>query len=353
MNNMAEKRDYYEVLGIDKNATLEEIKKAYKKLVIQYHPDKYSTKSIEEQKEAEEKFKEIAEAYDVLSNPEKKERYDTFGFNDATSQSFSDFDMDEFLEKQFGFFRNRKNAPQKGRSIRLKLSVSLKDLYYGVHKELKYKVLETCTHCNGNGHTETGHKDVCPVCKGLGKKQYAQNGWVTVETCGNCNGKGYIIHNPCPICHGEGLALTDKTIEFDIPKGAYGGLELGFNGFGHAPNGNIGEHGDLIILLLEKPDETFNREGNHLFIIKEVPIIDALLGNVVEVESIDNKTYRFPINVGTKEGEKFRIANKGMPIMGTNQYGDMYVVIKHKMPSQLNDKEKEMLENLSKMDNFI
>lgn len=346
---MADKRDYYEVLGVDKNATADEIKKAYRKLAKQYHPDCQVGKSEEEQKEAEEHFKEVAEAYGILSNPEKKANYDQFGFADNHA---SHVDVDDIINE---FFNRRSHSQQrvpKGGSIRIRLALSLKDFYYGVHKEIKYKRLEECSNCGGKGHTQDGRKDTCPNCHGMGKIQYNNNGWITIETCPNCNGKGYIIHNPCPICHGDGLAPVDKAVEFDIPKGASAGMELGLQGFGNAPYGNVGEFGDLLILLLEKEDDTFIREGDNLTMIKEVPILSALLGDTVEVSSIDDKIYRFPLKIGTKEGEKFRIAGKGMPVMGTNQYGDMYVLIKHKMPSSLTDDERKILEELKEKDNF-
>lgn len=349
---MAEKRDYYEVLGVEKNASPEDIKKTYRKLAIKYHPDKNQGN-----KEAETKFKEIAEAYEVLSNPDKRSEYDQFGHAGKRGMGFGDFDLNNFMRNMYGnsFFRQGRQV-NKGSSIRIKFPLTLEEMYNGVNKKIKFKKQVPCSHCNSKGHEAGGEIEKCPHCGGNGMilNSFMQGNtmYQQATTCPHCKGSGRIISNPCKVCGGNGLVEKEIELDIDIPKGVEQGMHLTLEGNGNAHPNNEGENGDLIVVIIEKPNNAFERDGSNLMTLKEVSILDAILGNTVTVNCIDGTQCTFKTHVGTKEGEQFRLRGKGMPILNTSNYGDMVVVIKHKMPKYLTDSDKELIGKLSESEAF-
>lgn len=349
---MAEKRDYYEVLGVEKNASPEDIKKTYRKLAIKYHPDKNQG-----DKEAEAKFKEIAEAYEVLSNPDKRSEYDQFGHAGKQGMGFGDFDLTNFMRNMYGnsFFRHGTQV-NKGSTIRIKFPLTLEEMYTGVNKKIKFKKQVTCSHCNGTGHEADGAITTCPQCGGNGMilNSFRQGNtmYQQAATCPNCKGTGHIIEKPCNVCGGDGVVEKESELDIDIPKGVEHGMHLTVEGKGNAPLHNNGVNGDLIVAVIEKPNNAFERDGSNLMTLKEVSILDAILGNTVTVNCIDGTQCTFKTHIGTKEGEQFRLRGKGMPILNTSNYGDMVVVIKHKMPKYLTDSDKELIGKLNESEAF-
>lgn len=351
-------KNYYDILGVSKTATQDEIKKAYRKIAIENHPDKNPGN-----KKAEEKFKEAAEAYSVLSDENKRKEYDnpiTGGNNFNSGFNFNDFNIDEILNS-FGFggmggFRvniNQSQGRQRGGNIRLKMRLSLKEMYDGVKKKIKYHRNNKCEDCDGKGTTSNSKEERCKHCGGTGKL-YSNNGFFQqITTCHHCGGSGKVITNPCSKCGGLGVKDSIQEIEVEIPKGAFQGMQLTVHGFGHAPAKMNGDFGNLLIDVFDKGEgEKFTREGNDLHCTIEVPVIDAILGCNVTVETINGKRLKAKIPSGTEDGYTMRFAKYGMPIYGRNQYGDMYCEVKIKMPKTLTDEEKTTLEGLKAKENF-
>ena len=360
---MAEKRDYYEVLGVNKTASNDEIKKAYRKLAVQYHPDKQHGKSEEEKKKAEEQFKEVAEANEVLSDPQKRAEYDQFGFSGRSGQGF-DVNMDDIMEQMMrmhGFgnpFHDRAQQYQrfrKGDDIRIPLTISLEDVFNGAHRTGKYKRKIKCPDCNGKGtHNEKDIKE-CPHCHGSGTyREVIRQGNMIFQSdipCPYCGATGRIIANPCPKCHGEGLISVDETVEIDVPKGVEENMAITFNGMGNFPQGE-GVPGDLIVIIRIKSNGVFDKQGATLYAMKEVSVVDCILGTNSTIKGIDGNVYKFKVRQGTMNGEQYRIAGKGLPIFNTDKRGDLIVIIKQNMPKNLTSKEIELLKKLKEMPHF-
>lgn len=349
-----DKKDYYEVLGVQKNANESEIKKQYKKLAIKYHPDKQQNKTNSEKIEAEEKFKEINEAYSILSDPDKRSKYDQFGFNmyQNTPGGMSPEDLNEILNRMqndFNPFRN--NQPQGPVPLRIIISLTLKEMYNGVIKKFKYKKYKICTHCNGKKFNESdgGKIDNCPDCNGTGFVSRVQGPMIFRTTCNNCGGSGKIITNGCKHCNSTGYEKIDSTVDVTLPKGIFKGAYISIQNMGNEMliNDTI-VIGELLIVVDEIKDENFVREGNDLHCQVEVPIIDCLLGESVNVTTIDNKNHKFKLSVGTKNEANYRLVGMGMPVINTEQYGNLYVHIKHIMPISIDEKGKELLNELKK-----
>lgn len=356
-------KDYYNILGIteeEKKLSNEEfakvLKKKYRSICLKYHPDKNPGN-----KEAEEKFKEAAEAYSVLSDEKKRKEYDnpvTGGNNFNSDFNFNDFNIDEILNS-FGFgsmggFRSSVKTVQKGGNIRLRMRLSLKEMYDGIKKKIKYHRNNKCTDCgDGKGTTKDSKTERCKHCGGTGRL-YTNNGFFQqITTCHYCGGSGSVTTNPCHSCGGNGIVDTVQEIEIDVPKGAFQGMQLIVHGYGHAPKNMNGQFGDLIIEILDKEnDEKYEREGNDLKMDIEVPVIDAILGCDVTVETINGKKLKAKVPSGTEDGYTMRFSKYGMPIYGRNDFGDLYGVIKIKMPKKINDEERKVLEGLKKNNNF-
>lgn len=363
------KRDYYEVLGVAKGASQDEIKKAYRKIAIKYHPDKNP-----DDKEAEEKFKEAAEAYDVLSNPEKKERYDRFGHAGVGGAGgfgggaggmnmediFSNFG-DIFGDDMFGsFFGGQQRGGggrgrgSRGANLRVKIKMSFLDVVNGANKKIKVKKYVSCNTCSGKGAKDSSSIQTCSGCNGTGQVRKVTNTFLgqmqTVTTCPNCNGEGTMITAKCTSCKGEGRVFGEETISIDLPPGSYEGLQLSMSG-----KGNVGERGgapgDLHILIEEEKHPELKRE--ELDVVYDLPISfpDLILGTQVEVPTIDGKA-KIKIPAGTQSGKVFRLKGKGFPAFQSYQKGDQLIEVQAFSPSNLTNEEKEMLEKLKKSPNF-
>lgn len=352
--------NYYNLLDLtdeDKKLPQEEfqkkLKKNYKKLAMQYHPDRFPDDNAEK-KEAEEKFKEISVAYNTLNDPAKRQEYDTFGANGSHGHGFniSPEELHRMMRNAmfngFGF-----NARPKGQSHRVNVSLTLKEIYNGTHKKIKYKRLERCSSCGGSGIGKNGHLEVCPKCGGAGQVMFQQGFATYIQPCPECNGTGKHIVNPCKKCNGQGVAIEEATAEFDIPAGVSTGMTLRLEGMGSAPIDPEGDFGDLIITITEQTDSKFERDGYNLICSVDVPLIDCLLGTSVEVKNIDDKKYKVNIKPGTRHQERYRLPNKGLPAVEDDSYhGHLIVVINQIVPQELNKDEKDLLNKLKKMEHF-
>ena len=370
---MAEKRDYYEVLGVDKNATVDEIKKAYRKKAIQYHPDKNPG-----DKEAEEKFKEAAEAYSVLSDPDKRAKYDQFGHAGLGGQAGPDFsggfgDLNDILRDLFGggfggfsgfggfggFGGGSGRSSQsqrvyRGRDIRVRVKMTLEEIARGAEKEISLERNVPCQDCGGKGTRNSSDIKVCPACKGSGQVKRVVNGifgqTVTYSTCQQCGGEGKIVTNPCRTCGGTGLVRKKETVKVNIPAGVENGMQLTIRGAGHAAKNN-GVNGDLLVLIEEVENPDFRREGNNLTYTKVISVMDAMLGATVEIPCIDG-TYKIKVEPGTQSGTVVRLKGKGLPAVNGYGTGDLYVRLMVWIPKKLGRSEKELFESMRNNDSF-
>ena len=365
-------KDLYKVLGVDKNATAEEIKKKYKKLAVQYHPDKQQGKSEAEKRAAEEKFKEINEAYSILSDKDKRQQYDTFGTVDGSMGGMSGADaMAEFMKHfqdmgGFGsmfedsFFGGGKaQRVAKGSDIQVNVNVTMEELYNNVEKEIKYKHKVKCNTCNGTGSAD-GTTSQCPYCNGTGFVTTTQrHGFAIMQqttVCPHCNGQGKMLKNVCNNCGGSGLVVKEEKYRFRIPFGATNGAYLIVEDKGNAaPNGgNNSINGDMRLVFVAKPHSQYRiNEQNPYDIdyIKELPIIDCITGTKIKFKHLDGKDYTINVKPGVTDGFIIKVRDKG--IMKSNgQRGFLNVVIHQKMPKTLNDNEKKLLNELKKSKNF-
>ena len=325
-----EKRDYYEVLGVSKSATEDEIKRAYKKLARKYHPDMNPG-----DKEAEEKFKEINEANEVLSDPTKKSRYDQFGFAGVDpnygagggAYGGAGFDFGDlgdifgsFFGGGFGGFgggQQRRNGPQRGESIRMSVSVSFTEAAFGCEKEVTLDRTELCDDCHGSGCANGTTPEVCPECHGTGtvqvRRQTPMGVFASTAACTKCGGTGKIIHQPCTTCRGNGRVHKRRTVKVSIPAGIDNGQTISLRGQGHAGK-NGGSAGDLLITVMVKPHELFRRDGTSVFCEAPITFTQAVLGAELEIPTIDGKV-KYTIPEGTQTGTVFRLKGKGIPVL--------------------------------------
>ena len=368
-----EKRDYYEVLGVSKTATDEEIKKAYRKLALKYHPD-YNPGD----KSAEEKFKEINEAHEVLSDPEKRKRYDQFGFagvdpNYAASQGggaggfggFGGVDLGDIFGDIFGGgfggfgggARANPNAPRKGQDIRVRITLSFDEAVHGCKKNITITRQQTCTECNGTGAAPGTSPEVCPDCNGRGytiQQQRTPFGVMqSQQPCTRCGGKGKLIKNPCKVCHGSGRVATKKTLEVSIPMGIDDDQSFALRGMGDA-GANGGPAGDVIVMVTVRPDELFQRDGYDVWVTIPITFSQAVLGDNITVPTIDGKV-EYTLPEGTQSGTTFRLRGKGIQYLNGRGRGDMYVKCDVEIPKKLNKTQREALkkfEGTLKDDNY-
>lgn len=366
---MANKRDYYEVLGVSKTATPEELKKAYRKKAIQYHPDKNPG-----DKEAEEKFKEAAEAYDVLSNPEKRKRYDQFGHNMGpqgfgggggggfySSGGMSMEDIFSHFGDIFGGFGGfgedvaeggsygtGRKAVRKGSDLRIKVKVSLKDVVNGVHKALKIPRWVECDACKGTGAKDGTAFHTCETCHGTGHVNRVQQTFLgamqTQVVCPQCNGEGKIITEKCSVCGGEGITRKTDLVEFQIPAGVSDGQTLSLSGKGNAAR-HGGVPGDLLIVIEEEKDPNLIRDDNDLIYNLMLDFPTAALGGSVEVPLVEGKA-RLTIPAGTQPGKVLRLRGKGIPHLNSTAKGDLLVNVMVYVPENLTDEERTAIESL-------
>lgn len=358
------KRDYYEILGVDKNASEDVLKKAYRKLAIKYHPDKNPG-----DKEAEAKFKEIAEAYDVLSDPQKRSRYDQFGHAGMGGNSGFNgggFSMDDIFSRfgdifggHFGGFggfdgSSRGKRVVKGGDLRIKVSLTLQEIAKGVNKSIKLKKQIKCSCCKGEKTQEPNNKKTCTYCNGSGYVVKISNsifGQIQVqEECPTCNGEGTVIEKPCNHCNGSGIERGEVTVNFDIPAGAVGGMTLRIKGKGNeAPAGGI--PGDLLVLINEIEDPVLIRNGNDIIYNLVIPIWHAIEGGHIEIPTIDGKA-KIKIDPGTQSGKILRLRNKGLKDINGYGTGDLLVTINVYIPSK-NDISSDLLGKMKSEEKFI
>jgi len=371
------KRDYYDILGVSKSSSPEEIKKAYRKLAIKYHPDKNPDDHT-----AEDKFKEAAEAYEILSNPEKKQRYDHYGHAGVGGAAgggggyggggmnmediFSQFG-DIFgggggggspFESFFGGGQQRGGASgrrvAKGSNLRIKVKLTLEEIAHGAEKKIKVNKQIVCKTCDGSGAKDKSSISTCKSCGGSGSVRRVTNTILgqmqTTSTCPTCNGSGTQITSKCNSCHGEGTVRGEETISINIPAGVSDGMQLSMSGKGNAaPNGGI--PGDLIILVEETPHEFLKREGNNVVYDLHLSIVDAALGFSAEVPTIDGKA-KIKIEPGTQSGKLLRLKGKGIPEVNSYHRGDQIIHVNIWTPKALSSEERAILEKLRDSANF-
>jgi len=354
---MAEqKRDYYEVLGVSRGASEDEIKKAYKKMARKYHPDLNPG-----DKTAEEKFKEVNEAYEVLSDADKKARYDQYGHagvdpNFGAGGFDGSFDFGDlgdifgsFFGGGFGGTRANPNAPQRGESLRTSVTISFEEAAFGCEKEISIERVEQCDTCRGTGCEKGTTAEVCPDCRGTGMVQQRRQtplGFMSTSApCGRCGGKGRIIHQPCKACHGSGQLRRRKTLKVTIPAGIDNGQTISLRGQGNAGR-NGGPAGDLLIVIAVRPHEIFRREGTSVLCEAPITFTQAVLGAELEIPTIDGKV-KYSIPEGTQSGTTFRLKGKGIPGLNGRARGDQYVTVYIETPRNLNREQKEALRKFS------
>lgn len=360
-----EKKDYYDILGITKNASKEEIKKAYRKLALKYHPDKNPDKS------AEEKFKEISEAYAVLYDDEKRRLYDEYG-HAGIDQRYSyedifrgadfgdifrgigfdfDFGFDDIFERFFGRREgfDRRSRRTRGSDLRYDIQISLEDAYYGIEKTISIPRTEACDNCGGTGAKPGTKPRSCPQCNGTGQikqsRRTAFGIFTQITTCNRCRGQGVIIESHCPVCKGNGVVQKTRDIEIKIPRGVDDGSQLRLAGEGETGNGGAG---DLYIVIHVNKHPKFNRRGLDLHTVKEIMFTQAAIGVKINIETLEKEFEKLNIPEGTQNGDIFKLRGKGMPGLHGRGKGDLFVEIKVKTPTKLTRKARMLIEELDK-----
>ncbi len=368
------KRDYYEVLGVSKNATPEEIKKAYRRKAKEFHPDAYTG---DDKKAAEEKFKEASEAYSVLSDETKKAQYDRFGhgfenagFGGAGASGFDfsgfsssgmgfDIDLDDILGSVFGgsfggFGAGRKKkGPTKGADLRYNMKLTFEEAVFGCTKEITITRNETCSDCHGTGGKKGTSEVTCPDCHGTGRIQVTQNtimgSFATVKTCDRCSGEGKYNPTPCESCSGAGTVRKTRKIEINIPRGIDNGQAISLSGEGDAGKKG-GLPGDLFVVVTVIPHKIFKRRGSDVYLDVDISFVKATLGGTIKVPTLEGE-YEFNIPEGTQPGSTFKIKNKGVPNMRNNSRGDLEFKVNIEIPKKLNDKQREALKIFAELSN--
>ncbi|MFO8062004.1 MAG: molecular chaperone DnaJ [bacterium] len=373
-------KDYYEVLGIDRDASPEEIKKAYRKLAKKYHPDL----NKENKEQATDKFKEVSEAYEVLADPKKRKMYDQYGY-DGVSQEFgqggfswnnfshaediSDIFSDIFgggsgfsgggsiFDMFFGGGRGRTrgaNRVNRGGNININLELSLEEMHSGVSKTIKYKRYETCPKCNGTGAESESDLEQCPDCNGSGQRKVRSQSMfgtvVNVGTCPTCQGSGRVIKNKCSKCFGEGRIKKDHKVKIDVPAGVSDNSYMNLKGEGNAPSGK-GVYGDLRVIFKEKANDRFLRDGDNLHMQITISYPDAVLGSKETIKTIDSKKVKLKIPSGTPAGKIFVLKGRGMPNVNTGRTGDLFVKTNIDVPKRPSKKMKELIKQMRDLQN--
>lgn len=366
------KRDYYEVLGVEKNASADEIKKAYRKAAVKYHPDKNPG-----DKEAEEKFKEAAEAYDVLSDDQKRARYDQFGHAGMEGGaggfgggfSGGGFTMEDIFRNfgdifgghfggGFGGFgggsSSRGRSVNRGSDLRVKVRLSLKEIAEGCTKKIKIAKQVACDECGGTGAKDSNSYSTCPNCNGAGYTIETVNSFFgraqTQRVCPTCGGEGKVITSPCSKCRGEGVVRGEEVVEIRIPAGVAEGMQLSVSGKGNAARRG-GINGDLLVVIEEEKNPELVRDGSDLLHNLKIPVTTAILGGEVEVPTIDSKA-RIKIAAGTQAGKVLRLKGKGLPELNGYGRGDILAIVDVIIPTKLTSEEKRLLEKLADQPNF-
>jgi len=361
------KRDYYDVLGVSRNASNEEIKKAYRQLAIKYHPDKNPNNP-----EAEEKFKEAAEAYEVLSDPEKRRRYDQFGHSGmggfaGDGGGFGGMNMEDIFSRFSDIFegggfesffgggnRGSSRGVRKGSNLRIKLKLSLQEVAEGAEKKIKVKRYVACKACGGNGSKNGVSLQNCSTCGGTGQVRRVTNTMlgqmISTSTCPTCEGTGKAISQRCEVCAGEGRVMEEEIIPIRVPAGVMEGMQLSVAGKGNYPQRG-GQYGDLYVVIEETEDELLKRDGNNIIYDLHISFIDAALGASVEVPTIDGKV-KIKIEPGTQSGKILRLKGKGIKDLQSYERGDQLVHVNIWTPKKLTNEERAILEKLRNSKNF-
>ncbi|MGB9636429.1 MAG: molecular chaperone DnaJ [Thermoplasmata archaeon] len=364
-------KDYYEILGVPRNASLDEIKKAYRKLAKKYHPDM----NRDNPKEAEEKFKEISEAYEVLADPQKRELYDKYGpegikdsfgpggfkwENFTHARDFEDLFDSDFFRKIFGvdFFGESlfdawvrgRGQPERGRDLEITVEITLEEAYTGTTKNINVPHEVICEECRGTGAKKGTMPRECPTCHGTGRMRYSQvrgyTHYISVTQCPECKGRGNVVDELCQKCRGEGKVTKTQTLQIKIPRGAYSGLSLRLTGEGDAGTKG-GPPGDLYVVVAVRPHPLFQRNGNDLYHEISISIPQAVLGDTLEVPTLTGKI-AVEIPPGTDHGTVIRIPGKGMPDWKTGRFGDLYIKVKIFVPKKLTSRQRELFTELAK-----
>ena len=377
---MANKRDYYEVLGVAKTASADEIKSAYRKLALKWHPDRWVNGSDAEKKTAEENFKEAAEAYSILSDPDKRAKYDQFGFaaeqmgGGAGGFDFGGMDINDFLRNSFGGsfgfdfggfggggfggFGGEESQQRtlRGRDIRTSVKLTLEEIANGCEKEISLERARPCPDCGGKGAKSDADIKTCPTCGGQGRVRQQTRSLFgmgySITTCPQCQGEGKIITNPCRRCNGTGLERRRETVRVRIPAGVENGMQITIRGEGHAaPHGGV--NGDLLVVINEVQHPQLQREGNNLFFTRVISVMDAMLGCEVSIPCLDG-SYKVKVEPGTQSGTVVKLRGKGLPSVQSygRDTGDLYVKFLVWVPHKLSRSEKEALEQMRSSNSF-
>ena len=349
------KRDYYEVLGINKNASPDQIKAAYRKLAVKFHPDKNPGN-----KNAEDKFKEASEAYGILSDQEKKQNYDNFGHaafeNGGGRQGgfggFSGADFSDIFEDFFGDFGgggSSRRTSNRGNDLRYDVSISLEEAYRGLEKNIKYSTYKKCSSCSGSGAAKGSKPIKCNYCSGRGKVRTNQGFFTIQQTCPQCSGYGETIGDPCKTCSGNGKVQGSENVTVKIPKGVDDGTRIRLSGKGEAGSKG-GSNGDLYLFISIDIHNIFKRSEENIYYELPISFSDAALGTTVEVPSIDGGKSKIKIPAGTQHGKQFRLKGKGMPVLRRSVFGDLYIRIITQVPTSISKRQKEILEEFNEIE---
>ena len=351
---MAAKKDYYEILGVDRDASQKDIKKAYRKLAKKYHPD-----MNKDDPETSDKFKEISEAYEILSDPDKRERYDRYGHSGIND---NDFNFDDFAQGGFGGFDDifdmffggrggRRRGPQRGSDLQYRLEIDFEEAAFGAEKEITIPRTETCQTCNGSGAKPGTDVKTCSKCNGSGQMRVSQRTpfgqFTQTKTCDRCGGTGKIVQTPCSDCNGSGKQRRHRNLTVNIPAGVDNGTRLRMTGEGEA--GDKGARsGDLYIIIKVKNHDIFDRKGDDIYCEVPINFVQATLGDEIKVPTLDGKV-KFTIPEGTQPGTTFRLKNKGIPHLNGHGRGDEYIKAKVVIPKHLNQEQKDLLKEFAEL----
>ena len=344
--------DYYEVLGCERNASEQEIKSAYRKLALKYHPDRNPG-----DKEAEERFKEAAEAYSVLGDANKRQRYDTYGhaglggmgggFDPSTCADFGDILGDLFgLGDIFG--RRQRGGPRRGADLRYNLELSFNEAAFGVETQIQIARAEQCTPCKGTGAAPGTTATTCAACRGGGQVTFQQGFFTVARTCGKCRGTGKVVATPCETCRGQGHVEAERKLQLKVPAGVDTGSQLRVSGEGEGGLAG-GPPGDLYVVVRVADHDFFKRDGATLFCEMPISFPQAALGATVDVPTLDGGTTRLSIPEGTQNGASFRIRNQGVPHLGARGRGDLHVAVRVVVPTRMSGEQKKLVEQLAKV----
>lgn len=354
------KRDYYEILGVNRTATETELKSAYRRLAVRYHPDKNPGDTT-----AEERFKEAAEAYSVLSNAEQRQRYDRLGHAGVAGAGAGAGwnpaggfgGLEDLLSEIFGFNdvfgggRGGAGSVQRGADLRYDLEITLEQAAVGKTANLKIPRLENCEVCTGQGTSDGSTPETCPTCRGTGQVRFQQGFFTVARTCGHCRGAGRVAKSPCLECQGAGRVEREKMLEVKIPAGVETGSRLRVSGEGEAGPNN-GPHGDLYVVLAVKEHEKFERQGGNLYTAVPLTFAQAALGTLLQVPTLDS-TQDLRIPAGTQTGTVFRLSGQGMPVLGTRSRGDMFVAVSLVTPKNLTRDQRKIFEQLLEIEGDV